>query len=69
MEEKYSDINYQVEYQANLLDCYRIALDFGLPAAERAFAIIDEGSAIDANEPQPSKNQSSPAVVDTASVD
>lgn len=29
-------------HKANLLDCYRIALDFGLPAAERAIALMDK---------------------------
>ena len=27
---------------ADLLDCYRIAVDFGLPAAENAISILDE---------------------------
>ena len=29
-------------HKANLLDCYRIALDFGLPAAERAIDLMDK---------------------------
>ena len=31
------------DMQATLVDCYRIALDFRLPAAERAFALLDGG--------------------------
>ncbi len=27
---------------ADLLDCYRIAVDFGLPAAENAISLLDE---------------------------
>lgn len=34
-------VEYPV-HKANLLDCYRIALDFGLPAAERAIALMDK---------------------------
>ncbi|MFQ5658982.1 MAG: hypothetical protein ACE5GZ_01040 [Gammaproteobacteria bacterium] len=26
----------------DLLDCYRIALEFGLPAAERAISLLDK---------------------------
>ena len=29
-------------HKANLLDCYRIALDFGLPAAERAIDLMNK---------------------------
>ncbi len=28
--------------RVDLLDCYRIAVDFGLPAAENAISLLDE---------------------------
>ena len=31
-----------VTKEVDLMDCYRIALDFGLPAAEKAIAMLEE---------------------------
>ena len=37
-------VKQQSEQEVKLLDCYRIALDFGLPAAEKALALIDNST-------------------------
>lgn len=31
-----------IKKEINLIDCYRIAVDFGSPAAEKAIALINE---------------------------
>ncbi len=31
-----------VKKEIDLIDCYRIAIDFGLPAAEKAIAVIND---------------------------
>ena len=30
-----------INWEIDLIDCYRLAVDFGRPAAEKAIAIID----------------------------
>lgn len=38
--ENMEDIN---KTEIDLIDCYRLAVDFGKPAADKALALIDEG--------------------------
>ena len=44
MDDDRLEVKQQSERDVKLLDCYRIALDFGLPAAEKALALIDDST-------------------------